>query len=300
MLDHLDDSSPPVADERMAEQVIREGRRRRQRRRRAVGGALGAVLLFMGVIVGMTVGGDGQRDAVVAGPDERPGDHEDAGEVVTLADVPARFDDVTEVEFRFVNGQRGGLVVPTWLPDGLHAGRLGYTPSGDTLHFAAADGEHYVRVYVSADGGVEVTSSGFDDAAERRVLESLRPLAAPRRVAEQNLGPEPEGYDAMTRLGAMHVQDSGPDASQLRVAVAESGCLALDYIEVLETSSSVELAAIVRELDPHEGYGCELPLLVKVADVALSEPLGTRRVVGGCTPGDNSPDQRICAALAPN
>jgi hypothetical protein len=89
---------------------------------------------------------------------------------------------------------------------------------------------------------------------------------------------------------------SQPDGRVLHLTAMGGGCITgLDRVAVDETEEEVRVRVFVTTTGSRT---CTADLGTVPADAHLSKPLGARKLMGECVPGDGSPKERICAALA--
>jgi hypothetical protein len=86
-----------------------------------------------------------------------------------------------------------------------------------------------------------------------------------------------------------------PGAKALWVRDAAGGCDQFDHAEVTESPKAVTITVINRFLTGE--FACTADLRASRVRVELPSPLHGRKILGECTPGDDTPQQRICDAM---
>jgi hypothetical protein len=123
------------------------------------------------------------------------------------------------------------------------------------------------------------------------------------RLAEAIVGsirppnpPAPAGYRWTLVPGVWALQSVSADGYSITIRVATGDCNKFSHAEVTQTSSTVTVRVFNVGLTAGPGI-CRLYLKAEEEVVQLFGALGTRKLIGACSPADATAEQRQCASI---
>jgi hypothetical protein len=138
---------------------------------------------------------------------------------------------------------------------------------------------------------------GCDDSSpeSREVSPSVTVVPLP----PYEKAPVPEGFEKRSLVpGLWRLQAVEDDDRTIVVRVATGGCLKFDHMQIDASGpASLTLTAINEAWVPTGGASCTMELGVDAYRLVLPDKLAGRRIDGECESGDDTPQQRQCAAV---
>lgn len=109
----------------------------------------------------------------------------------------------------------------------------------------------------------------------------------------------PRGYRAVLAPATWALERVSRDGTAIWIRSAASDCYEFRHAEVSEVIGGLRIKVLDRVLIPEPGYGCLLPLYLEAGRHRIDLPrrLENDKIFGECVPGQETAEQRICAAM---
>ena len=116
----------------------------------------------------------------------------------------------------------------------------------------------------------------------------------PRTVTEPLFSNIAAGYRLRPTIWAL--ERVSKDRTAIWVWTAEGGCASFHHAEISEDEAGVRVVVFER-VPAKKDIACTLELILGRHRIELPRPLGDTTLLGACTPGDATAEQRMCAHL---
>ena len=117
---------------------------------------------------------------------------------------------------------------------------------------------------------------------------------SPKTVREPPFLGVAAGYRLRPTIWAL--ERVSKDGTAIWVWTPEGGCARFHHAEISEVEDGLRVVVFER-VPAKKDAACTLELILARHRVELPRPLGDDTLIGACTPGDATGEQRICAEL---